>query len=136
MKQENLSPLAFALWTVLGGAGLMLIPSTALGAIGFPPAGGLWPRLLALPMLVLAWCYASAAAHQDTAFLRATIPARAPGGLCLVGLAVLHVRPPSLVLLGAIDIASSAWTWRTLPPTGRPKPLAPAPQDGGRRTTL
>jgi hypothetical protein len=104
------SILAFGVFLLIGASGLMIAPRLVLPVIGLADPGILWPRLLALPMIVIAFFYIQAAREGAIAFFRWTIPARSAGALFLVTLAAFRIGPPFLAILAAIDLAAVYWT--------------------------
>ena len=110
MTKPPRSILAFGLFLLVGAAGLVVAPRLVLPILGLDDPGMLWPRLLALPMIVIAFFYIQAAREGAIAFFRWTIPARLAGALFLVALAAFRLGPPFLAILAAIDLAAALWT--------------------------
>ena len=98
------------------GVGLILIagPNLLLGAVGLPPTGEAYVRVLGVVVLVLGLYYLAAARAEAVAFFRWTTWGR-PIAFALFGvLVLLGVAPRVLILFGAVDAAGALWTARAL----------------------
>ena len=114
MSRAAVSILAFGVYLLVLGVGLLFFPDALLFLFGQPPTHEPWLRVVGLVVVVLALYYFSAAREEVTPFFRWTLVGRP---LAVVGLVVLVAtgRAPGFVLiLGAIDALCAAWTWKAL----------------------
>ncbi len=94
------------------GVGLILIaaPNIFLGAVGLPPTGEPYIRVLGVVVLVLALYYLAAARAEAVAFFRWTTWGRPMAFMLFGALALLGFAPRILVLFGAVDAVGALWT--------------------------
>ena len=110
MNRAARSIFVFGLYLTGMGLGLVAMPNTLLGLLRFPASTEIWPRVLGVVTLVLAYYYIQAARHELTAFFRWTVTARVGVFVVFAALVLLGLAPATLVLLGAVDLAAAIWT--------------------------
>jgi uncharacterized protein YjeT (DUF2065 family) len=114
MSRAAISIVAFGIYLVVLGIGLLLFPDALLALFGQPPTNEPWLRVVGLVVLVLGIYYLNAAREEVTAFFRWTLVGRP---LAVVALAVLVASghaPAFVLILAAIDAVCTAWTWKAL----------------------
>jgi hypothetical protein len=114
MSRAARSILVFGVYLTAVGLGLLFVPNVLLTTLRLPPSAEIWPRILGVVTLVLAYYYVMAARSELTGFFRWTVTARILvfvvfGVLVLAGLA-----PIPVALLGAVDLAAAVWTGLSL----------------------
>jgi hypothetical protein len=110
MTRAARSIFAFSLYLAGMGIGMIAVPKTVLGLLGFPASSDVWPRVVGLLALVLAYYYAQAARHGLTVFFRWTVTARVAVFVVFTAFVLLKLAPVALALLGAVDLAAAVWT--------------------------
>ena len=114
MSRAARSVLAFGIYLLVLGAGLLVVPNTLLALFRQPPTQEPWLRVVGLVVLVLGLYYVSAAREQVTAFFRWTLWGRPLAVVVLVALVLAGVAPAFVLILGAIDLMAAAWTFWAL----------------------
>lgn len=111
MTSAAKSVFAFGLYLVVVGLGLLVAPNPFLAPFGFPPvADPSWLRVLGVLTFVIAAYYLLAARAGLMAFFRWTVFVRIGVFFAMGTLVLLHLAPPSLALLGTVDLAAALWT--------------------------
>jgi len=110
MSRAARSILVFALYLTGMGLGMIAVPNTVLGLLRFPASSDVWPRVVGLLALVLAYYYVQAARHELTAFFRWTVTARVAVFVAFTAFVLLGLAPATLAVLGAVDLAAAIWT--------------------------
>jgi hypothetical protein len=110
MKDAARSILAFGIYLVGLGTGLLLAPDTMLALFGQPPTAEPWLRVVGLVALVLGTYYVAAARAGLRPFFGWTVKGRAFGAVVLVLLVVRDLAPAFVLLMAALDAAGAAWT--------------------------
>jgi hypothetical protein len=108
------SILAFGIYLLVLGSGLLLAPDLLLALFRQPPTQEPWLRVVGVVALVLGLYYVRAAREGVTAFYRWTLGGRLLAALILLALLVLQIVPRFVFLLAAVDVAGVIWTWRAL----------------------
>ena len=114
MSSAARSIFVFGLYLTVVGLGLILVPNTLLISLRLPPSAEIWPRVLGVVTLVLAYYYLQAARQELTAFFRWTVAARVVVFVIFATFVLLRLAPVPLVLLGAVDLAAAVWTARAM----------------------
>jgi len=110
MSRSARSVLVFGLYLVAVGLALVAVPNPLLVLLQLPASSEVWPRVVGVLALVLAYYYVQAARHELTAFFRWTVHARTIVCVAFAALVLLRLAPPPLALLGAVDLAAAIWT--------------------------
>ncbi len=87
------SIFSFSLVFIMGGLGLLLAPQFVLSFLGFSLSEFLFPRLLGMTMLVLAYYYIRAAWNGLTEFFKWTVHARHLGVACYIVFVLFGMLP-------------------------------------------
>jgi hypothetical protein len=118
MSHAARSVLVFGIYLVAVGLALVVIPSPLLVLLQFPASHEVWPRVVGVLALVLAYYYVQAARHELTAFFRWTVTARVAVFVIFTALVLLRLAPAPLALLGGVDLLAAAWTGWALRASG------------------
>lgn len=114
MTKSAISIRFYSFYLFLMGAGILLMPNVLLSLLGFPTTTEIWIRMLGLFTLTTGIYYFQAAAHEQTAFFRATVIGRVFFFLATVVITVVFHQPPMLAAVGSVDLLGAVWTWRAL----------------------
>jgi hypothetical protein len=110
MRTSEKSLLAFAVYLVGMGLGLVAMPGLVLGLLGFPPVTDVWSRVVGLLALLLAFYYFQAARAGVEALVRWSVPGRVAVALGFAALVAAGQAGPMLIGLGLVDLAGALWT--------------------------
>ncbi len=110
MNAPAKSVFVFGLYLVLIGLGLLVAPNATLGPLGFAPSAEVWPRIVGLLTLCLAFYYTAAARAGLMPFFRWTVVVRSGVFVMCVALVLLRKAPAPVAVLGAVDQAAELWT--------------------------
>ena len=110
MSPSARSVFVFGLYLIGVGFGLLALPDLVLRLLGFPPSGEVWPRVVGVLALVLAYYYLLAARAGLTGFFRWTVQARVAVFVVFAALVLCRLAPWPLVLVGAADLIAAMWT--------------------------
>jgi hypothetical protein len=119
MSRSARSVLVFGIYLVAVGLALIAIPNPLFAVLKLPLSSEIWPRVVGVLALVLAYYYIQAARHELVAFFHWTVSARIMVFVVFVAFVLLGVAPAPLALLGAVDLAAALWTALAL----RPQPV-------------
>ncbi|MSU46575.1 MAG: hypothetical protein EXS42_05500 [Lacunisphaera sp.] len=61
MSRAARTVLVFGVYLIVVGVGLVVIPNTVLGPLGFPASHEIWPRVVGVLALCLSYYYIAAA---------------------------------------------------------------------------
>lgn len=114
MSRAARSVLAFGIYLLVLGTGLLAAPNTLLALFRQLPTQEPWLRVVGLVVLVLGLYYVSAAREQVAAFFRWTLWGRSLAVAVLVVLVAVGIAPAFVLILGAIDLLCAAWTFLAL----------------------
>jgi hypothetical protein len=114
MTRAARSSFLFGIYLGLLGVGLVIAPNVVLGIFGVPPTSEVWIRVTGMLTLLLGCNYVLSARANNTFWFKTSVPLRCTvivffGAFVFAGLA-----PPILILFGAIDLVTAAWTWAAL----------------------
>ena len=110
MSRPARSIFVFGVYLVAVGLGLVALPNILLALLRFPASHEIWPRVVGVIALVLAYYYLQAARHELAAFFRWTVTARVAVFVAFVAFVLCGLAPAPLALLGAVDLAAAVWT--------------------------
>jgi|ERR1035437_1348979 hypothetical protein len=110
MSRPARSVFAFGMYLVAVGLALVALPNPLLALLRFPTTHEIWPRVVGVVALVLAYYYLQAARHELTAFFSWTVRARAAVFVAFAAFVLLGLAPAPLALLGTVDLAAATWT--------------------------
>lgn len=121
MKKTSTSLLVFGVYLVGMGIGLLFTPNMVLGILGFPATDEVWPHVVGLLALVLAFYYISAARADLRTFARFTVPARIAVFGVFAAFTFMGMAGPIMILLGSVDLLGALWTGWVLKSEGESK---------------
>jgi len=110
MSAAAASVLAFGIYLMTLGTGLLLAPNVMLALFGRPPTSEPWLRVVGLVALVLGTYYVAAARAGVAAFFGWTVKGRLFGAAVLAVLVAKGIAPAFVLLMAAADAAGAAWT--------------------------
>lgn len=110
MSAAAVSVLAFGIYLMTLGTGLLLAPNVMLALFGRPPTSEPWLRVVGLVALVLGTYYAAAARAGVAAFFGWTVKGRLFGAAVMAVLVAKGIAPAFVLLMAAADAAGAAWT--------------------------
>lgn len=119
MSRSARSVFVFGLYLVAVGFALIAFPNPLFALLRLPASHEVWPRVVGVLALVLAYYYIQAARHEMMAFFRWTVAARIVVFVVFTAFVLLGLAPLPLALLGAGDLAAALWTAWAL----RPQPV-------------
>jgi hypothetical protein len=110
MNKSSKSLLAFGVYLIGMGTGLVVIPNTVLGLLSLPLTNEIWIRVLGVVTLVLAFYYIQASRANLRLFAGWTVPARVAVFLFFTGFVLMGWVGPSMIVVGSVDLLGAAWT--------------------------
>jgi hypothetical protein len=110
MSRAAKSVFAFSFVFINGGLGLILAPGFVLSFLGFSSADFLFPRLLGMTMLVLAYYYIRAAWSGVADFFKWTVHARFMGVAFYTALVLFDIAPIAVLGFALMDFLGALWT--------------------------
>jgi len=110
MSAAAVSVLAFGVYLMTLGTGLLLAPNFMLALFDRPPTYEPWLRVVGLVALVLGGYYYAAARTGIAAFFVWTVRGRLFGAAVMAILVVKGLAPAFVLLMAAGDAAGAAWT--------------------------
>ena len=119
MKNPTLSILAFGIYALLMGIGLLFMPNTVLPIFGIATTTEVWIRVVGIISLELALFYFRAARKNDLHYMRISVPGRIGFFIAMTALALLNLGPMVLILFGVIDLVFALWTAYALRENGQ-----------------
>ena len=114
MKKSSTTLLAFGVYLIGMGLGLVLMPNFVLGTLGFPASDEVWPHVVGALALVLAFYYVSAARADLRSFAKMTVPARVGVFILFTVFVFVGWAGPIMIALGAVDLLGALWTGSAL----------------------
>jgi hypothetical protein len=114
MSPAARSVLVFSIYLDVLGLVLIVAPNLLLSLFRIAETNEVWIRVVGMLVLILGYYYWTAARHELTAMLRATVVGRTAVLVFFVAYAVAGLGPATLVLFGVIDVLGAAWTGAAL----------------------
>jgi hypothetical protein len=114
MSRTAFSIRIYSFYLFLMGAGMIFIPNLLLGIFGFAETTEIWIRMLGLFTFTTGIYYFQSAAHEQTAFFKATIIGRLFFFLMTIAFVVVFKQSYMLGLIGSVDLAGALWTYSTI----------------------
>jgi hypothetical protein len=99
---------------MLAGMGFLLTPNLLLGLFGFAATDEPWIRTTGLLAAILGYYNVQAARRDLVPFFAWTIYPRIALFAVFLAMVLLGLVQPMLLLFGAIDLSSAAWTYVAL----------------------
>jgi hypothetical protein len=110
VKKSSTSVLVFGIYLIGMGLGFLFTPNMVLSVFGIPLTDEVWPHVVGVLALVLAFYYISAARADLKTFAGWTVPARIGVFVAFVGFVISGLVGPIMVALGAVDLLGALWT--------------------------
>jgi hypothetical protein len=110
MSNGARSVFIFAIYMVLLGITLMLVPNVLLTLFALPATDEVWIRVVAMLVLLLAFYYIKAARAELKEFLQWTVYTRGSVILFFITFVALGLVKPALILFGVVDLLGALWT--------------------------
>lgn len=110
MSKSAQSVLAFSIYLLLVGPGLLLAPNFLLGLLGIAPTQEVWIRVIGMLAIILGYYYLAAARGESRAFFAATVHGRFAVLGFFAAFVVLGLGPPALLVFGFVDAVGGLWT--------------------------
>lgn len=114
MSKTAFTVRVYSYYLFLLGAALMLIPNVILPLFGFAATSEIWIRMLGLFTCTAGIYYFQSAAHEQTAFFRATIVGRLFFFVATATMTIAFGQPVTLAAIGCVDLFGALWTLSTL----------------------
>lgn len=105
-----LSLYAQAVYVILTGFQLILVPNMLLGMFGMPATTEVWIKVLGIVILPLSAVYYAISKHGSMAAVKATVISRMFVGLGFTALYFAGQAPLSIILFAGIDIFTAILT--------------------------
>ena len=110
MSNSAKSVFVFAIYLVLLGITLLVMPNALLNLFAYPTTDEVWIRVVGMLLVLLAFYYIQAAQKELTDFFQWTVYARATVILFFIVFVVTGIARPILILFGAVDLLAALWT--------------------------
>jgi len=114
MKKSSTSLLVFGVYLVGMGLGLVFMPNFVFGMLGLPASEEVWPHVVGVLALALAFYYISAARADLRSFAQWTVPARIGVFVIFTAFVLAGLVGPIMIMLGAVDLLGALWTGSAL----------------------
>jgi hypothetical protein len=114
MNSASASIAVYGAYLLANGIALLLVPGIALGLLGLPAAEEPWIRVVGLLAGEIGYYFLFAARRNLAAFYPATVYGRSFVALAFAALVALKIGPLQLLIFGAVDLVTSAWTYLTI----------------------
>jgi hypothetical protein len=89
--------------------------------LGFPATEEVWPHVVGVLALVLAFYYVQAARAGVRPFVQWTVPARLGVFVAFTAFTLTGLAGPVMILLGSVDLLGALWTAWALRREGEPQ---------------
>ena len=110
MKKSSTTVLVFGIYLTGMGLGLVLMPNVVLSLLGFPASEEVWPRVVGVLALALAFYYISASRMDLRSFAKTTIPVRIGVFILFTAFVLAGWAGSIMIVLGAVDLLGALWT--------------------------
>jgi hypothetical protein len=110
MSNSAKSVFVFAIYLVLLGITLLVVPNVLLMLFAYPTTNEVWIRVVGMLLVLLAFYYIQAARRELSDFFQWTVYARGSVILFFIAFVVLGLARPILILIGAVDLLAALWT--------------------------
>jgi hypothetical protein len=110
MKKSSTTLIVFGVYLIGMGVGLLFTPNMVFGILGLPATDEVWPHVVGLLALVLAFYYITAGRADLKPFAKATVPARIAVFVGFAAFVVMGLVGPVMILLGSVDLLGALWT--------------------------
>jgi hypothetical protein len=106
--------LAFGIYLLGLGSGLVFVPNLMLGIFRISSTSEVWIRVVGMLLLILASYDILAARAEFRPFFVWSVPLRLSVMAFFLAYVLLGFAPPILLLFAIIDVAFATWTWTAL----------------------
>ncbi|MGE0553849.1 MAG: hypothetical protein AB7R55_10515 [Gemmatimonadales bacterium] len=130
MTKPATTLFVFAIYLILLGAALVVVPNTLLGLVGMPATTEVWIRIVGMLVMFLGVYYVVAARINSLPFMETSVRLRGSVLLFFGAFVALGWAPPALLLFAAIDVLGALWTHLSLRRELGGKPLDSAATEG------
>ena len=110
MSRAGLSVFVFAIYMLLVGAILMVVPNFLLSLVALPPTDEVWIRVVGTLTAVLGTYYLLAARAELRQFFHWSVFVRASVIVFFTAFVLFGFVPWPLILFGVVDLAAALWT--------------------------
>jgi hypothetical protein len=110
MSSAAQSIFAFGIYLAISGATLVVAPNALFALLEIPTSTEVWPRVVGVLTLALAFYFIQAARSNVTEFFRWTTYVRVAVFTLFTALVLLGFVGPVLILFGAADLLGAMWT--------------------------
>jgi hypothetical protein len=110
MSKAAVSILAFGIYLATGGFLLAVAPGLVCRLLALAEPPGLWMRIAGGLCGILAYYCIRAAREEEMAFIRWSVKTRPTTLVFLAVCVAANVAPPTILILGVIDVAATIWT--------------------------
>lgn len=110
MSNSAKSVFVFAIYLVLLGVILLVMPNVLLDLFAYPTTDEVWIRVAGMLLVLMAFYYMQAARKELTDFFQWTVYARGSVILFFIAFVVLGLARPILIVFGAVDLLAALWT--------------------------
>ena len=124
MNASSKSVLFFGVYLVGMGLGLVGMPNLVLGMLGFPATNEVWPHVVGVLALALAFYYIQAGRAGVRPFVQWTVPVRIGVFVAFTVFSLVGWAGPVMILLGSVDLLGALWTMWALRREGQPGQVA------------
>jgi hypothetical protein len=114
MHRAARSVLVWGVYLIVAGLGFLFIPNVLLPLFGSPTTTEVWVRVVGLLVAIIGGYYVYCARNNVLPFIKITVPGRLTFALGALGLVLWGLAPPSLLLIGGLDVIGAIWTWSSL----------------------
>lgn len=119
MSKSAKSVFVFAIYLVLLGTTLLVMPNVLLSLFGLPSTEEVWIRVVGMLVILLAFYYGQAARRELADFFQWSVYARGSVIFFFLAFVALGLARPVLILFGALDLLGALWTGAALRSSGR-----------------
>lgn len=130
MTKPATTLFVFAIYLILLGTALVVVPNALLGLVGMPGTTEVWIRIVGMLVVFLGVYYVVAARINSLPFMEASVRLRGSVLLFFGAFVALGWAPPVLLLFAAIDVLGALWTHLSLRRELGGKPLASPTSEG------
>lgn len=111
MTSAAISLVAYGIYLLANGLGLLLVPDLALSIIGLPISPDAWIRVVGLLAGEIGFYYVYVGLKGASEIYTATILGRIAAAFVFGVLVFSGIGPVQLLLFAAVDILSVVWTY-------------------------
>ena len=110
MSRSGLSVFVFAIYLLVLGVVLIVIPNVLLRFFSMPETDEVWIRVVGMLVLILGFYYSHAARNDLRIFFGWTVIARTSVLLFFIAFVLADLASPVLILFGVVDFLAAMWT--------------------------